>query len=289
MKRARKLVSRPAGFTLTEVLLALALVLVLMGSVYTAVNMYARLSTQGRDSVERLQVVRAIQHKLAVDVRSVVFRKPEEESSQEQSQAAEDELSGESVEPLVEIPDPAETAAQTFNGVEGDEKSLVLHVNRPPQFGAYTSATTGVRSVSGQGSDLISVTYLIASSDGGGLHQAVAQRTGKAGLARIVGDRLAMDTADVSGAYDTIAEGATLLAEEVLDVTFAYFDGLEWQTAWSTDQQGMMPRAIRATLTVRIGKVDPDVAPDQVPVKSYAFVIPIPLADPTPPDESASP
>lgn len=281
---------RRGGFTLAEVLVALALVLVLMGAIYTAVNMYRRLSTQGRDDVERTQVARAIQHKLAVDIRSVVFVKPEEESSQEEAQAAEEEaLAEEEPTAPAEITDPSETATQTFNGIEGDSKSLVLHISRPPRFGAYTSALTGVRSVVGQGSDLISVTYLMSSPNGGSpLHQAVASRTGRTGLARIVGDRLAMDTADLAGAHDRIAEGATLLADEVVDVNFEYFDGMQWQTAWSTQQQGIMPRAIRVTLSMRIGKPAPNLSPNQIPVKFYTFVIPVTVSDPTPPEDALS-
>ena len=73
---------------------------------------------------------------------------------------------------------PATLAAQTFNGLEGDDKSLVLHISRPPRFGAYVPATNGVRSVSSQGSDRISVTYLMAGSSSP-LHEAVQTRVGK--------------------------------------------------------------------------------------------------------------
>jgi prepilin-type N-terminal cleavage/methylation domain-containing protein len=273
------------GFTLVEVLLALALAVVLMGAVFTAIEIYRKLTTSGRDDVERSQVVRAIHRKFAVDIRSVVFTPPtEEEAAGEEGQAADD-AAAEEAATQIEVIDPADAITGTARGVVGDVDSLVLHISKPPRGMAYTSTEGGgARSITGYNSDLLSITYLWASPDGPtALSKAVAAVTGKSGLARLQGDRLAMDTADLAGNVDELAKTAVILAEEVVGVSFEYLDGTQGGaplTAWDTKAQGKLPRAIRVTLQLKPKTTGDPVA--AAPNFTHSFLIAVPVADPKP-------
>jgi prepilin-type N-terminal cleavage/methylation domain-containing protein len=285
----RSAVLRAAGgFTLVEILLALALAAVLMGAVYTAIELYRQTSTSGREQIEREQVVRAIHGRIAVDIRSVVFTPPSQDQAAggAEGQAADDAAAAESTTP-VEVINPEDAITGTAGGIVGDMDSLVLHISKPPRGMAYTStAGGGARSVTGCSSDLLSVTYLWASPNGPtSLSKAVAAATGKSGLARLQGDRLAMNTADLSGNVDELAKTAIVLAEEVVSVKFEYLDGTQGGTpltAWDSKQQGKLPRAVRVTLELK-----PKNAGDgSTAVTNYtqSFLIAVPVADPKPAD-----
>lgn len=281
--------SRAAGFTLVEVLLALALTLVLMGGIYTAFQMYNQLTTAGRNEVEQSQIVRAIQRKITEDVRSVVFPPLDDEEEQagastEEGALGEDELTEDELAEEVETTVIAtESIAATAEGIVGDATSLVLHVSRPPREGLYDDAIDGL-DVNRRLSDLISVTYLLASPEGGNLHAAVHQNVGF-GLARLVGDRLTMNTLDETGSIDRLADAAEILSPEVTSLQFRYSDGSEdpanWPDNWDSITRGMLPRAIQVTVTVRPSSAYDD--DENVAEKSYSFLIAVPMADPTPP------
>lgn len=307
-----------AGFTLVEILLALTLTLVLMSGVYVAFQMYNRLSSTGRDEVEQSQIVRAVQRKMAADIRSVVFPPLEEDEQQMSSGGSaagtssttggssptQSGTSGSSQQASGSTTSTAggtaqsstgssatgsgtatEAIAATAEGIVGDSTSLVLHISRPPRGGLYDSAQYGL-DVNRRLSDLVSVTYLLASPDGGTLHAAVAGKTGQSGLARLVGDRLTMNTLDESGAVDRLAEAAEILAPEVTALSFRYSDGTadpaNWPDSWDSVAQGSLPRAIQVTVTVRPSSARTD--DENVVEKTYSFLIAVPLSDPTPLD-----
>jgi len=296
---------RQEGFTLVEVLLALALSVVLMGAVYVGLSLYRQLSTTGREQVERSQIIRALQRKMTVDVRSVVFTPPSETGEESAGTTAE-EAGSESTEETtneIEIIDPTDAITVAAKGIIGDSQSLVLHISRPPRDFNYSSLQDAQRTSTGQSSDLLTVTYLLSSPDAGGLQAAVANATGKSGLARLSGDRLTMDIADAAGNVDQLASTAVILAEEVRFVQFHYWDGLQWYETWDSNQTGTLPRAIEVTLGLRnpassaassesgasgnttgTGGGTPGNNDDTQTLRYYTFVIAVPAADHAPPE-----
>ncbi len=75
MTSARPRPSR-TGFTLTEVLVALSLSLVVMGAIYSALGLHWKYSTAGRVDIERMQLVRAVALRIERDLRSTLFVAP---------------------------------------------------------------------------------------------------------------------------------------------------------------------------------------------------------------------
>jgi hypothetical protein len=80
-----------------------------------------------------------------------------------------------------------------------------------------------------------------------------------------------------SGDADHTNEDADVIADEVSDVSFEYFDGAEWTTTWdgtqfNVDQKSLLgpPRAVRVTLT--IDKTDRNGQPVQQKLR-HVFMI----------------
>jgi hypothetical protein len=97
-----------------------------------------------------------------------------------------------------------------------------------------------------------SVMYFLAGSGttvaqqlSGSLVSATGQATG---LARLQGDRMAMQAADEAGDMSSMASGVQLLAPEVASIQFEYFDGVSWGTSWDSGMSNSLPNAVRITI-----------------------------------------
>ncbi|MCH8828795.1 MAG: prepilin-type N-terminal cleavage/methylation domain-containing protein [Planctomycetes bacterium] len=272
--------SRHSAFTLVEVLLALALSLVLMGGVYMAFNNYRVFSVAGRDAAEHSQIVRAIQQKMSVDIHSVIYQPPPEEEQSEEDQAAE-EGATESVQPE-DVP-PGDAINNSSSGVVGSANELVLQISRVPRGMNYSSSLDG-KSIRDRTSDLQSVTYMLAGENQpSNLAQVIAANHGRTGLVRIMGDRFRLNEMTDDGqeaSDDEISAAATILAEEVNVLQFAYYNGdtKEWEDVWDSRVSKTLPRAIKVTIGFR----DPDSDNNEETTNVREFIIYLPLADPKP-------
>jgi hypothetical protein len=119
----------------------------------------------------------------------------------------------------------------------------MMHVSRPSRTEAY-AAFADSRTAGGRMSDLQSVAYFVGGQGGGALAGAVASP----GLARMAGDRLLMQTADQQGNAALMAANTQVLAPEVQSITFFYFDGTSWLSAWDSDSLNGLPKAVEVVL-----------------------------------------
>jgi hypothetical protein len=128
-------------------------------------------------------------------------------------------------------------------GVVGAADQLTMFVSRVPPTLANLEIAVAVTDQ--PPADLLRVTYYKSSS-------------GK-GLCRQVRPWVTADGVWNSTDPDRSTEESDLLAEEILDIMFEYFDGTTWQSQWDGTQaqtdgvtlQGP-PRAIRATMTLQV-------------------------------------
>ncbi|HTI49341.1 MAG TPA: type II secretion system protein GspJ [Planctomycetaceae bacterium] len=118
-----------------------------------------------------------------------------------------------------------------------------MHVSKPSRTEAYAPFADN-RSSGGRTSDLQSVAYFVGGQGGGTLAGAVASP----GLARMAGDRLLMQTADQQGNAAVMAAKTQILAPEVQSITFYYFDGTTWLTAWDSTSLNGLPKAVEIVL-----------------------------------------
>ncbi len=305
------------GFTLLELLIALSLSLLLLAAVYGALNLYWRLQSVGQADVEQAQLQRAIIRQIELDVGSVIFYEPEEEeasATEDESMSLDEEStagSGSSSDSMetsdsgtdseestaVEAEDAASAYVSTSMGIVGDSQTLVLHISRPTRDLSY-AALSSIDSVGSRVSDTRSVSYFLAASGGTGLAGAVQPApefdavnnsvfAAESGLARLEGDRMAIEFADLALDTETLGAAAQIIAPEVVSLEFQYFDGAAWQTSWDSTAYGQLPQAIEVSLGI-VDRVAAQQSRTQfdapVPVKVLRHVIAVPLAGPYVPE-----
>ncbi len=253
----------PQGFTLVELIAALAISLLLVTAVIASLDIYLRLTTAGEESVERQQIARAVLSQMTRDMESIVFRAPDETTAED---ARSEETDDFAAEPVVEVQDPDAAYTSGSLGLVGDSQSLVLHVSRPSKELSYSSFQQATGTVS-RTSDLMSVSWFQASPGSAGLagevgnlaaaaqpnnaarSSSTAEFTG--GLARLEGDRMAIQYADVASDVQALAGAAEVLAPEIVSVQFRYFDGQNWVAVWDSTASGALPQAVEVTLGFR--------------------------------------
>lgn len=239
------------GFSLVEVLIALALTVLLLSAVYAAIGLHLRYQSAGRSQNARAQLYRGLIRKMDQDFTTIVLH-------QDQSSNAADSSGMENLVDPTLVDDTSlviggldsANAPITF-GLVGNEEILHLSVSRPSREMAYQSPyETG--GFPGRSSDLLVVSYGLGPVDITRLIDPTQPRysdTSKSlfegrpltALARRSIDLYAFNPADEE------LEEHDVIAPEVTDVSFAYFDGVAWLPTWDSRQIGALPRAVRVT------------------------------------------
>jgi prepilin-type N-terminal cleavage/methylation domain-containing protein len=340
-----------AGFTLLEVLLAIAITLLTMSLVGAVLHMQLKVIEGTRGEVEQAQLARALLKHIADDLRNVVKYDPLEVSLPSSAGAAAgvtaaataasaaaaagatdaggggagatgtgssgssggsptggtgastggsqggsaSSPSGSSASPMgntsgmgsgADSGMPATSSSSSSYGtpgVRGDlddygRPRLQIDISRLPRRDQLLAAEQGIGS-GGRISDIKTVTYFV---DELGLRRYEISRA-ESVVAAEEGD----DTARMS-------EGAAVLAAEVADIHFEFYDGQQWQEAWppeSADETTpKLPLAVHIILYFKL----PGFASDYAGLSSFdlgalpqrRLIVPLPAAEL--PDESAS-
>jgi type II secretory pathway pseudopilin PulG len=300
------------GYTLFELMIAVGLTTLLMAALYKAMDIYFNLQLDSHEEITRQQVARSVLRQMTRDIQSVVFTKqdllPEEEepevmdmlstgisigsgsSTGTGSTGSTSELDGNSYGESTVDP---ETLSNTYtSGLVGTATDLQLFISRPDRNLAYVSAQE-LSSPEQRTGDLLLVRYLMASKTGGGLGSQIADREapgnsdGPIGLARVEGDLYGLSTAVETAEEMPQLNAAKLLAREVFNVTFRYYDGAQWLEEWDSTARNELPKAIEIVLTLRDeqpapGAVIYDEEPDAyaLPQTNHRMVVPLPTAEP---------
>lgn len=296
-----------SGLSLIEVLIALALSGLLLTSIYSAINMYFHFSNSGQEDVEKNQLARVLMLRIEQDLRSIVYSPEDSSAAKTDAATAPDGSTGDTTGGSTtggsstdtsststtekEATDPSDAFAGSASGLFGDMQTVVLHVSRPRQDLMSTPQLNNQNTVS-RTSDLKTVSYFVAGNGSGGLQAAAAahfasqNRSGSSkGLARMEGDRLALQLADKSGNTASLLGQTQMLAPEVSRVSFRYYDGTTWVTEWDSANYGGLPRAVEVSLEISDPSVDPNQsrfkkASKVSPPRTYKSVIPLPLSKP---------
>lgn len=279
MRRRRMSGRGPArGFTLTEVLVALTLSLVIMAAVYSALSLHWRFTSAGRVDQERMQLVRAIATRIERDLRSVMYVAPPVVASDATaasgltgaSGSAASETSGATGGSTGSGTSSGSSSASGSGsgssgsssssasggisisteeaaggpGLYGSASQLLIHANRPSGDLNY-SALDETLTAESRMSDTLSIAWFLAGGDG-----ALASLVSGPGLARMEGDRMSMELADTNGDVSSMASRAKIVAPEVTSLEFRYFDGVEWTSEWDSSVMQGLPFAVEVTFTV---------------------------------------
>jgi prepilin-type N-terminal cleavage/methylation domain-containing protein len=277
--------ARP-GFTLLEVLLATMIGVFILAGLYVAVGLHLRHAQIARDLVEQSTLVRAVLDRMARDVRQTLGPIPPAALATPSSTpgagaggstagtgtaggtAAATSTTGSTTTASGTSSATSNTTASVgtggflFNvGVQGDNGRLALCTSQVPRV-------AGPADPSGPpvNADVRRITYWLM---GGGDKPL--------GLAR---QEIALVTSD-DATSDPPDDPALVIAGEVVDLKFQYYDGSAWQDSWDgtaagPDGQTPMgpPLAVAISLTVR--------TPDGAGTKTYRRVVVIQTANGTP-------
>ncbi|HWL09470.1 MAG TPA: prepilin-type N-terminal cleavage/methylation domain-containing protein [Planctomicrobium sp.] len=248
-----------SAFTLVEVLIALALSVMLIFAIYASISMSYRFNIAGRAEIAGQQFMRGLTHRLNEDIGSVRFAAPEAEVDTSTGSAAEETTasdSGSFGSSFGFSSSSGETAATTlsFDGI--------LEAGLPPAFGVVgfpdmlhlcTSLPTRERSYysfedrklgNERISELLVISYGLVKLDSltlATMEKELEISRPDQGLGRRTRDFFASDT------VDEVLAMPDLIAAEVTELSFKYFDGTDWYDSWDSLAMGMLPRAIEVT------------------------------------------
>jgi len=301
MRRARP--ARPA-YTLLEVLLASAIGVLLMGGLYVAVDVQLRHAQAGREVVQQGTLARALLARMTSDINASVGPvQPVVTGSSGGSGSGSGGSAGGAMSgggasggastgaasgaggatgsgavanagstPAASSSAPAGNAAQ-INSFQGNNEALVVTVSKWPREldlspnASPDSEPTGV-------SDLRRITYWVAGGSGSPV-----------GLARQEVKVVTSSDANLAPSIPPSVpdEASYVIAEEVKNLQFQYWDGTSWQDSWDSTQAGAdgstpqgPPLAIAITMDLALpGSGNGNGQEAKPRVKSYRHVVPI--------------
>jgi len=295
---------RSRGFTLFEVMLALALVSLVLMAVTIAIDVHLRLLDSGRMQVEEAQLARALLGRIADDLRSAVIYRPVEAdeflptlSAATVEQATEDlDLA---TDEEVELPEEWATDTDELlltPGLYGDRYQLQVDTSRLPRVDQYdTTQTTGsLTSVAELVSDVKTVTYYVLDDLQTGISYTTDASQSGSGLVRREQDRAATAYASQTlGLAETQKETeADLIAPEVAAIEFLYYDGTELVEEWDSSERGGLPVAVdiaiaiiparsRRTAAASWRTATASTALEEQDLLVYRLLVHLPVAEPT--------
>lgn len=283
---------RRPGYTLLEVVLAMAIASALLIALYIAVDVQLRHMQAGRDLVEQSNLARGILSRyFEVDISQNLgpLDPSKLQSSGGQSGApgggaggqagaagaagAQGQGQGQAQGQGGQAGGSGQQGGQSgqsntviFNlGVQGDSSRLVLYVTRVPRELYGSDAPPVV-------SDLRRITYWLAGGEGAPL-----------GLARQEVKVATSDDALNSMPPDIPDEASYVVAEEVRSLSFSYFDGSAWQDSWdgtAAGSDGQTPQGPPVLIAIVIGVAVPGKGKGGEPViKQYRHVVAVQAAN----------
>lgn len=312
---------RRRGLTLVELMLTLGLAVMLMSMVGTAFTFYATKLDVRDSQLRRVQLAHSILDMISDDLRAALHPPKFDDKAlsallassagggsgspsgagEDLTAAGLDDASiaeGDSSltsDESVEMSDLSSGTATTARpGLLGNQTQIQFDVSRLPRIEEYQ--TMLMRSPTGETidipSDIKTITYYLQPPGGGVTDPleavaadgaAAAGSSANGGLVRRSLDRSITKWSLENGAMVSLLSTGDLLATEVVGLEFRYWDGMQWQIYWDSDEFGALPQAIQVNLTIlEAGAVTDDSASgDAGPAtREYQHVIRLPAGRP---------
>ncbi len=305
-----------AGITLLEVLLTLSLAVVLIGLVGGALKFYA-IDMNVRDlEVRQTHLAAVVMQMIEDDLRATLHTEPVDTTglegllattasnvtggaaggpSDEDMSAAGIDSETDETEDETLATDSASVDLQTgaavleIPGLIGNQYQIQIDISRLPRLEEYIQVLdSDTANIDDVPSDIKTVSYFVQPAGvAGGVEDSLREvedgTTGEemGGLVRRSLDRAATIYSTTNSGSSILNQTGELLAPEVTGIEFAYWDGLIWQTEWSSDVYGELPLAVQVRLHMVQPTADASADPtDAENIRTFMHVIRLPMARP---------
>ena len=235
--------------------MAITLSVLLIMTVYGAIDLTRKYSAAGQDQVERDQLGRSVLREIESDLRGLIYR--------DSAPLLREELAhGLSIRVDRVNSRQSDEARPTSIGLAGDSQSLMLRSHRQHLWVSSDSLeTTGDNHNAASGGRWLA--YAMAANGQvrmpGESHATLSPETSRRtkpildGLVRLELDGTLMARDAGNRGYRPRVEQAELLSRAVADIQFQYFDGSEWATSWDSTTTRSIPQAVEVTADIADG------------------------------------
>ncbi len=273
------------GFSLLEIVLALALTAVVVSLVAGAIEFHLRQLTLRKAHLEQSQLARGILRQIADDLRAVVVDRTVDFGTAATLPAAAAAGSGNAGSGSGSgAGDPsggssggsADTESVASDlvgatllpetpGIYGNAYELQIDVSRIPRFEEYMTGVDPANAATPSVlSDIKTISYFMIGNGLGGTGSIPSSGSGfndlemtgmppgqlTQGLGRRSVDRAVARFSTQNADLSVFQNQVELLAPEVLLIQFRYFDGMQWLEVWDTEDLGGIPLAVEITLVL---------------------------------------
>lgn len=256
------------GYTLLEVILALAIGLLIVSALYVALDAHYRHIQSGRNAIAEAQLARGLLARISEDVRLSVAMLPSNPNSPAAVSASQTTSSSSSTSVQStgsstssgqnttsgSSPDATSTPPTQFNfGVMGSDTQLTLLISALP-----TQTRTGISTQQGS-CDLRQVSYYVISKQG-----------------------LAREETQPATSDGAATDAPDMLAPEVVDIRFRYFDAItsSWVVSWDGTTKGP-PLAVEIRLSIEMPRETHLGSRMSRPASHHRMVVAVPTAAPS--------
>lgn len=261
-----KFKSHTGGYTLLELLLSLALSVLMVGVIGTSIQLYLVSLTRIQTSIERKQIARGLIEMISNDLRAGVQYKAADYGDLENlvqtqllavNNVAEQFLDTETDDEVdaTEIEEEAdlvieEEAASFRPSLFGTANSVAVDISRLPRLDQYNAIVAGEDSELQTPSDIKTLAYFFSTAEPVNSDPVAFSRVASGGLYRRQIDRAVAAHSGVPSLVASPDEYCDLVASEVAEIRFRYFDGEGWQSEWDSEENGGFPLAIEVILVI---------------------------------------
>lgn len=301
-----------SAYTLLELILALGIsvlvVVAIASSIYTCVSNL----TEYQKEIEQRQVARNVISMITSDLRAALQYKPADVTGLQDlavSQAMVAGITGGGVDEETIANEAGENGgsdtSQADTGSEeeamdpedcvscrptmiGTERVLMIDISRLPRIDEY-NPMVAMRKDPQLPSDVKGVTYFIAKPSGTNTRSNASMYDDEyealGGLYRRQIDRAVASYSGETDAVSAVDNFTELIAPEIVEIAYRYFDGSDWTSVWDSVEQDGFPTAIEVAVVVdpqRIGQGADYSYPgyDANTMLRFTKVIHLPIAEP---------
>jgi hypothetical protein len=154
--------------------------------------------------------------------------------------------------------DALTAVAEDSPGVYGSATYIELDISRLPRVDEYERMLqNGAGAIADVPSDVKTVAYYHTDESGGMASPGgPLSSDSEGGLVRRSVDRAVTKYASDSGNDASLDDSGAVLAPEVTEISFMYYDGSGWTDYWDMVEQGAPPLAVQITIVVAAPKIE---------------------------------